>query len=170
MGHGVAVNRVWVNILQQQLDKKKYNYRIVNASIGGDTTLGGLNRLPKALKIHKPAIVILELGGNDGLRGLALNQTRNNIEQMIKIIQVNDIKLLLIGMRLPPNYGPAYTARFKKIYSDMAKKYKLEFLPFMLSGVAGIKAYVQADGIHPNAAAQAHVFTNIWNSLQPIIK
>ncbi|VAW80860.1 Arylesterase precursor [hydrothermal vent metagenome] len=166
MGHGIGLKNLWVTILQQEIKSKKYPYRIVNASIGGDTTLSGLNRLPKSLVAHQPQIVILELGANDGLRGLPLKQTKLNIEKMIKIIRQKNIKLLLIGMQLPPNYGPAYTEKFKLIYYELAKKYQVQFLPFMLTGVAGIKNYVQADGIHPNAPAQPLVFNNIWKKLK----
>lgn len=170
MGHGIGLKSLWVSLLRKHLRVKKYPYRIVNASIGGDTTLSGLNRLPKSLLDHKPDIVILELGANDGLRGLSLIQTRLNIEQMIKIIRQKKVKILLIGMQLPPNYGPAYTEKFKLIYIELAKKYKVQFLPFMLTGVAGVKHFVQADGIHPNAPAQPFVFKNIWSKLRLMIE
>lgn len=170
MGHGVALNNIWVTILKNHLFQKNYPYKIVNASIGGDTTLSGLNRLPNSLKQHKPKIVILELGANDGLRGLSLKQIRTNIEKMIKLIQAQKTQVLLIGMQLPPNYGPAYTKKFKQIYADLASKYNVQFLPFMLTGVAGIRNYVQADGIHPNTQAQPFVFRNVWGKLEVMLE
>ena len=169
MGYGVALKNIWVTILQKHLLQNKYPYQIVNASIGGDTTLSGLNRLPKSLKQYKPKIVILELGANDGLRGLPLKQTRINIEKMIKLIRHQKIDVLLIGMQLPPNYGPSYTKKFKQIYFDLARKYNVRFLPFMLTGVAGIRNYVQADGIHPNRQAQPFVFKNVWAKLESML-
>jgi len=169
MGYGITLKSLWVNILQKQLQLNKYPHRIVNSSIGGDTTLSGLNRLPKSLLRHKPELVILELGANDGLRGLSLIQTSKNLDKMIQIIQKHKIKILLIGMKLPPNYGPAYTEKFKQIYVNLAKKYKIQLLPFMLSGVAGIKNYTQADGMHPNEKAQPFVYKNIWAKLEPML-
>ncbi len=169
MGYGIDLKNLWVTLLQKHLVLNKLRYQLVNASIGGDTTLSGLNRLPKTLIDHRPEIVILELGANDGLRGLSLKQTQINIEQMIKIIRQKNRKILLIGMQLPPNYGPAYTEKFKLIYRQLAKKYKVQFLPFMLTGVAGVKNFVQADGMHPNAAAQPLVFKNIWSKLKLMI-
>ena len=170
MGYGVALKNIWVTILKKHILQNNYPYKIVNASIGGDTTLSGLNRLPNSLIQHKPKIVILELGANDGLRGLSLQQTRINIEKMIKLIRGKKIQVLLIGMQLPPNYGPAYTKKFKQIYFDLANKYNVEFLPFMLTGVAGIRNYVQADGIHPNTQAQPFVFRNIWGKLEAMLE
>jgi acyl-CoA thioesterase-1 len=170
VGHGVPLNKGWAFILQQQLQKQKLPYRLVNASIGGDTTSSGVVRLPRALKKHKPVIVVLELGGNDGLRGLSLQQTRQNLDKMIVLIKQKKIKLLLVGIKLPPNYGPAYTEKFHQIYFDLARKHNVPLLPFMLDGVAGYKKLMQEDGIHPNTRAQPLVFNNIWKYLQKLIQ
>ena len=170
MGHGVPYNKGWVFILQQHLQKRNSNYRIINASIGGDTTSSGVSRLPRTLKKHSPVIVVLELGGNDGLRGLSLAQTRKNMETMITSIKQARVKLLLVGIKLPPNYGPDYTKKFHAMYHELAKKYDVPLLPFLLDGVAGYKSLMQRDGIHPNIKAQPVVFKNVWGHLQKLMK
>ena len=169
MGHGVPYNKGWAFILQQHLAKQKPPYRLINASIGGDTTSSGVVRLPQTLARHQPAVVVLELGGNDGLRGLSLEQTRNNLDKMITMIKQKHIRLLLVGIRLPPNYGQDYTKKFHQIYHDLAAKHAVPLLPFMLEGVAGYKALMQQDGIHPNTKAQQLVFENVWKYLQKLL-
>lgn len=172
MGHGLAHHESWVELLSKRLKKRNKNYTVVNASIGGDTTASGLSRLPAALKKYKPALVILELGGNDGLRGLDLAQMEKNLAAMIRLCQLNQAKILLVGIEIPPNYGPIYTKQFKAVYLKLAQRYQrqLSFLPFLLANIAGKEKYMQADGIHPNKAAQEIILQNVWQYLAPMLK
>jgi acyl-CoA thioesterase I len=169
-GYGVAVNATWVALLERRLSNQGYGYRVVNASISGDTTGGALNRLPRALELHRPAIVILELGGNDGLRGLPLKQVRANFEAMLTQIKTRGAKPVLIGMRMPTNYGAAYTEGFYSLYGVLAKKYEAPHLDFFLDKVALDPELMQADGIHPTAAAQPILLDNVWPVLEPLLK
>jgi len=169
-GYGVAVNATWVALLERRLTNQGYGYRVVNASISGDTTGGALNRLPRALELHRPAVVILELGGNDGLRGLPLKQVRANFEAMLTQIKANGAKPVLIGMRMPTNYGPAYADGFHALYGQLAKKYDVPHLDFFLDKVALDPELMQADGIHPTTKAQPILLDNIWPVLKPLLK
>ncbi len=169
-GYGVAVNATWVALLERKLTQEGYGYQVVNASISGDTTGGALNRLPRALELHKPAIVILELGGNDGLRGLPLKQVRANFEAMLKQIQALPAKVVLIGMRMPTNYGPAYADGFHALYGELAKQYGVQHLDFFLDKVALDPELMQADGIHPTAQAQPILLDNMWPVLEPLLQ
>jgi len=169
-GYGVAVDATWVALLQRRLTNEGYGYRVVNASISGDTTGGALNRLPRALELHHPAIVVLELGGNDGLRGLPLKQVRANFEAMLAKIKAAGAQPVLIGMRMPTNYGPAYADGFHALYGELASKYDAPHLDFFLDGVALESELMQADGIHPTAQAQPILLDNVWPVLQPILK
>ena len=169
-GYGVAVDATWVALLQRRLTNEGYGYRVVNASISGDTTGGALNRLPRALELHHPAIVVLELGGNDGLRGLPLKQVRANFEAMLGKIKATGAQPVLIGMRMPTNYGPAYADGFHALYGELASKYDAPHLDFFLDGVALESELMQADGIHPTAQAQPILLDNVWPVLQPILK
>lgn len=169
-GYGVAVDATWVALLERRLTNQGYGYRVVNASISGDTTGGALNRLPRALELHKPAIVILELGGNDGLRGLPLKQVRANFEAMLKQITVRGAKPVLIGMRMPTNYGPDYADGFHALYGELARKYDAPHLDFFLDKVALDPDLMQADGIHPTTQAQPIMLDNVWPVLKPILK
>lgn len=168
-GYGIELEQSWVALLQKRLKQEGYSYRVVNASISGDTTSAGLRRLPMALKQYLPAIVILELGGNDGLRGLSLGRTRDNLEQMVKLSRQVNAKVLLLGMRIPPNYGSQYTKGFEEIYRDLVKQYSLAFLPFFLEGVEG-RQWMQADGIHPTAEAQPVLVRNVWPVLKDLLE
>lgn len=168
-GYGIPLKKSWVSLLQARLDKNKYRYKVVNASISGDTSSSGLSRLPTALVVHKPEIVILELGGNDGLRGLPIEQTKKNLNHMLKILKSKEIKILLVGIRLPPNYGPVYTQTFQMIYKDLARIHKVHLLGFLLEGVAGYKNYMQDDGIHANSEGQPKINNNIWKKLEPLL-
>lgn len=170
MGHGLAYQDSWVSLLAQRLAQKNSSYQVINASIGGDTTASGLARLPATLARSKPVIVVLELGGNDGLRGLDLKQTDSNLSAMIEIIQRHNSKVLLVGIQIPPNYGQFYTKQFKNIYQSLEKRYAVSFLPFLLSGVAGDSQYMLDDGIHPNKQAQKIIVENVWRYLLPLIK
>jgi len=169
-GYGVAVNATWVALLQRRLSDQGYGYRVVNASISGDTTGGASSRLPRALEVHRPAIVVLELGGNDGLRGLPLKQVRANFEAMLARIAAVGAKPLLIGMRMPTNYGPAYAEGFHALYGELATKYQAPHVDFFLDRVALDPSLMQADGIHPNARAQPILLDNMWPKLQPLLK
>lgn len=169
-GYGVAKESSWSHLLEQRLKEKAYSHTLVNASISGETSAGGLARLPAALAAHKPSVVILELGANDGLRGLDINAMRSNLEAMVLAIRKTGAKVLLIGMRMPPNFGPFYTQKFQATFSDLAKKHKLAFLPFMLEGFADKPDLFQSDGLHPQASAQQLVLDNIWPHLQVLLK
>lgn len=161
--YGIPVEKGWVNLLQEKLGDK---YTVVNGSISGETTAGGLTRLPDALKAHKPAYVLLELGANDGLRGIALDEMRANLEQMIKLAQAADAKVVLIGIKLPPNYGPAFNDKFDAAYVGLAQQYALPLVPFLLEGVADNWDLMQADGLHPTAEAEPKVLENVWKVLE----
>jgi len=169
-GYGVAVDSTWVALLQKRLAAQGYGYRVVNASISGDTTGGARARLPRALELHKPAVVILELGGNDGLRGLPLRQVRENFEFLIERCQAAGAKVVLVGMRMPPNYGAAYADGFHALYGELAKRYGTALLGFFLDGVALDEKLMQADGIHPTAAAQPRLLDNLWPVLSQVLE
>lgn len=166
--YGIDIKQGWVALLQERLQKDKLDYDVINASISGDTTSNGLARLPNVLK-DKPAIVILELGANDGLRGLPLNIIKNNLAKMIELIKKNNSKVILIGLRLPPNYGAAYTEQFQTTYKKLAEKYKISYLPFLLESVDNHRDLFQSDGLHPTAAAQERIEENVWGVLKPLL-
>lgn len=169
-GYGIEMRDGWVTLLQQRLTKQGYPHAVVNASISGDTTSGGRARLPDALKRHRPQIVILELGGNDGLRGLSLRETRANLEAMIETAKNAGAQVLLVGIHLPPNYGPEFTGKFHAIYHDLARAHNTALVPFLLEGVALTSGLMQPDGIHPRAAAQPRLLDNVWPSLEALLK
>ncbi|HEY5263709.1 MAG TPA: arylesterase [Steroidobacteraceae bacterium] len=170
-GYGLAhVERGWVALLQTRLKTLGYGYQVINASVSGETTAGGLARLPRALELHHPKIVILELGGNDGLRALPVAQMRANLQQMTHLSATAGARVLLLGMRMPPNYGPDFTEQFRKAYSDLAREEKLPLVPFLLSGIALFPNLIQADGIHPNAAGQPKLLENVWPALKPLLR
>ena len=169
-GYGIDVNAGWVNLLQQRLRQQGYPHQLVNASISGDTTSGGRARLPRALALHHPDLVIIELGANDGLRGLSLTSMRANLAAMIKLARAQGAQVLLIGMYLPSNYGPAYTEKFHAVYRDLARELNIPLVPFLLEGVAIKPDLMQADGLHPRAVAQARVLDNVWPLLTPLLR
>jgi len=170
-GYGLPrLEQGWVALLQAKLKDQGYGYQVINASVSGETTAGGLARLPRALSLHRPAIVILELGGNDGLRALPAAQMRGNLSQMVELSTAAGAKVLLLGMRIPPNYGPEYTAQFSEVYSDLAHDEKLPFVPFLLNGIALAPNLMQADGIHPNQSGQPRLLDNVWPALQTLLK
>ncbi len=168
--YGLAQERGWVSLLQQRLTSEKRTYRVINASISGETTSGGLYRIDALLAKHRPAIVILELGANDGLRGLSLAATRSNLETMIQQAKKAHAKVVLIGMRLPPNYGPAYTEQFTELFENLAKKYHIARVPFLLIALTGKREYFQADGLHPTAEAQGLLLDTVWPILKPMTR
>jgi acyl-CoA thioesterase I len=170
-GYGLPrVEQGWVALLQTRLKDQGYGYQVVNASVSGETTAGGLARLPRALMLHHPAIVILELGGNDGLRALPIAQMRANLSRMVELSTAAGAKVLLLGMRIPPNYGPEYASQFSRAYSDLAHDKKLPEVPFLLNGIALSPDLMQADGIHPNPSAQAQLLNNVWPTLKPLLQ
>ncbi|HET7587752.1 MAG TPA: arylesterase [Gammaproteobacteria bacterium] len=168
--HGIPAEAGWVALLSERLEQQGYDYRVVNASISGDTTSGGLARLPAALERHDPAIVILELGGNDGLRGQPVQAMRANLLRMIQLSKQSGARVVLVGVRVPPNYGPVYARRFHQVYLDLAKKTDAALAPKILAGVAQDPDLMQADGIHPVAAAEPKVLNNIWPALEPLLR
>ena len=169
-GYGLAhVEQGWVELLKTRLSALGYGYQVVNASVSGETTAGGLARLPRALELHHPKIVILELGGNDGLRALPVAQMRANLTQMVELATAAGAKTLLVGMRMPPNYGPEYTEQFAMVFSDLARDRKLPVVPFLLTDIALSPTLLQGDDIHPNAAGQPVLLENVWPTLKPLL-
>ena len=170
-GYGLTrVERGWVALLQARLAEQDYGYQVVNASVSGETTAGGLARLPRALLLHRPQIVILELGGNDGLRALPILQMRANLGRMVDLATASGAAVLLVGIRIPPNYGPEYTEGFRQCYIDLARDKKVSFVPFLLNDVAQLPNLMQADGIHPNESGQPTLLANVWPSLKPLLR
>ena len=168
--YGIRVEEGWVSLLQKKLASQGYGYRVVNASVSGETTAGGLTRLPRALERHRPAILILELGGNDALRGLPLDDVRNNLDGMIRKSQAAGARVVLAGMRMPPNYGPRYSREFQAIYADLSRQHELPLIPFVMQDVALDATLMQADGLHPNARAQPLLLEEIWPRLEPLLE
>jgi acyl-CoA thioesterase-1 len=168
--YGLQAEQGWVAQLQRRLQTQGYGYRVVNASVSGETTSGGRNRIARALTQHKPGLVLLELGANDGLRGLPVKETRENLAFMIDAIRRAGSKVLLLGIRIPPNYGPQYTQAFGDIYTGLAKEKKLPLLPFLLEGIALDERFMQPDGLHPNAQGQPLVLANVWPALKPLLE
>lgn len=167
--YGLERDSGWVKLLQQQLDQEGYQYRVQNASISGDTSSGGLSRLPIALNQHQPALVIIELGGNDALRGLALSMTENNLDSMVQLSLDSKAQVLLLGMQIPPNYGPKYAEQFRQLFVNLAAKHSVGLVPFFLAEIATDRQWFQADGIHPNEAAQAALANTVWVELKPLL-
>lgn len=166
---GLETSQGWVSLLQKKLDSERIDHRVVNASISGDTSAGGAARLPALLGEHKPEVVIIELGGNDGLRGQPPAQLQQNLASMVEQSRQVGAKVLVLGMRLPPNYGKRYTDAFARVFSDVAKEQQVPLVPFFLEGVGGVEGMMQADGIHPAAGAQPRLLENVWPSLQPLL-
>jgi len=168
--HNIPAASGWVNLLQQRVKQQiKAPPAIINASISGETTAGALTRLPGLLEKHRPSVVVIELGGNDALRGLTPAQLQGNLEKMIVASQKAGAKVLLLGIDVPPNYGPAYRQRLRQTYAGLAKQYDVPLLPFLLEGVALKPNLMQADGLHPTAAAQPQVLDNVWPLLKPLL-
>ncbi|MBI4400114.1 MAG: arylesterase [Nitrospirae bacterium] len=167
-GLGVSPEEAFPAQLQRRLDAADYQFRVINAGVSGDTTAGGVRRIDWVLS-SRPRIVILELGANDGLRGIDLSQTRANLEQIITRLQAAGVTVVLAGMKLPPNYGPEYTARFAALYPDLARRYRLVSIPFFLEGVAAKTALNQADGIHPTAEGYRVIVDHLMPVLEPLL-
>ena len=168
-GYGLKANESWPALLQSRLAGLGLDTKVVNASVSGETSAGGRSRLPEALARNKPAIVVVALGANDGLRGLPLGMMRDNLLAMVDAAREAGAKVVLVGMRLPPNYGPAYTTKFQNTFNEVAKDRKIPLVPFLLAGIATDPALFQADGIHPVAAAQGRLLDNVWPALKPLL-
>ncbi len=168
--YGLPAKSGWVTLLEERLSQRKFNYRVVNASVSGETSAGGASRIRGLLRQHRPEILILALGANDGLRGLPTAQLEANLETMIRAARQGEVKVLLAGMRMPPNFGPAYTRQFMAVYADLARRYRTAFVPFLLEGFADRPEYFLADGIHPNAAAQPLILERVWTALAPLLR
>lgn len=166
---GLETSQGWVHLLQQRLETEKRDYEVVNASISGDTSAGGLARLPTLLAEHKPDVVIIELGGNDGLRGQPPAQMRQNLAAMVGRSQEADAKVVLLGMRMPPNLGQRYTTAFAQAFDSLAEEKDLPYVPFLLEGVGGVEGMMQADRVHPTAGAQQRLLDNVWPVLEPLL-
>lgn len=169
-GYGIKPAQGWVALLEQRLRDQGYGYRVVNASVSGETSGGGLQRLPRALELHRPAVVIVELGANDGLRGLSVPLTNDNLTKIVAESKKAGAQVLLIGMRLPPNYGPRYTNDFMKMYREIATGSKVPLVPFLLQSVALKPELMQSDGLHPTAPAQPALLDTVWPQLKPMLK
>lgn len=170
--YGIARGTGWVALLDAQLQKDHPNWQVVNASISGDTTAGGLARLPHLLKQHQPQLVVIELGGNDALRGFSLKRTEDNLVKMIRACQAIKAKVLLVGMQVPPNYGAAYASDFTRLFARISKQHQTALVPFLLAGVADDKdptALFQADRIHPRAEAHPRILANVWAVLKKML-
>ena len=166
---GLDTRQGWVALLEQRLKNEGFSDKVVNASISGDTSAGGQARLPALLAEHKPSLVVLELGGNDGLRGQLPTQLQQNLASMIDKSRAAGAKVLLLGMQLPPNYGARYTKAFAQVYSDLAKEKDVPLVPFFLEGVGGHPELMQADGIHPAQAGQGQLLENAWPAIKPLL-
>ena len=168
-GYGITVKEGWVNLLTQRLASEGYGYKVINASVTGETTQGGVSRLPRVLELHRPEIVIVELGGNDGLRGLPLNASRENLQRTITLARGAGAKVLLVGMMIPPNYGPRYGQEFRDMFGALATRNSVALVPFLLDEVALNPEFMQEDGIHPNAKGQPRMLENLWPGLKPLL-
>lgn len=169
-GYGIDPGQGWVALLQKRLEAGGYGYRVVNASISGDTTTGGLARLPRALALHRPAIVFIELGGNDGLRATPAAVVRDNLSAMARLALEAGARVILAGMEIPPNYGPRYTAEFAAVYPAVSRALDTALVPFFLDKVALDATLMQGDGIHPNAAAQPRLLDNAWPAIEQAMR
>jgi acyl-CoA thioesterase-1 len=168
--YGLGNGQGWVELLNRKLAADGYRYRVVNASISGDTTAGGRTRLPPLLAQHRPAIVVIELGGNDALRGGKLATTRDNLDAMVTAAKAAGAQVLVVGMEIPPNYGPAYAREFRDLFTSVAKAHKVALVPSFFAGFGEDLGMFQADRIHPTAQAQAHLLNNVWPVLKPMLR
>lgn len=168
--YGLKRGSGWVRLLQDQLVAEGFPHRIVNASISGETTAGGLSRLEPLLKKHRPSLVLFQLGANDGLRGLAVSQTERNLSQMIALADAYGAQSVIIGIRMPPNYGKEYSAQFDGLFARLGLLHQASVVPFLLEGFAEDRKFFQADGIHPNESAQPRMLTSVWRALAPVLR
>jgi acyl-CoA thioesterase-1 len=170
-GYGLThVEEGWVELLRAKLKDEGYGYQVINASVSGETTAGGLARLPRALEMHHPQVVIIELGGNDGLRALPIDQMRTNLAKMVDLSVATGARVLILGMLIPPNYGPQYTEQFKAAFPEVGRDKKVPVVPFFLADIAMTPALIQADGVHPNELGQPKLLQNAWPALRPLLR
>lgn len=167
--YGIDTNAGWVQMLEHKINSSNLPYKVVNASISGDTTTGGSQRLPLLLENYKPVIVILELGANDGLRGFPLDLIHHNLKSMIELCHDSNASVVLAGIKIPPNYGRKYTDRFYSIYNELSKMPSVEYVPFLLEGVGGVSGMMQDDGLHPNEKGQIVILDNVWSELKQLL-
>lgn len=167
--YGLAADQGWVSLLGQRLEQTRSDWQVINASVSGETTGGGAGRFDRALQTHKPSVVILELGANDALRGLPLEQAEANLQNMIDKSTAAGAKVLLVGIEIPPNYGPDYTEMLRLMYRTLVANNDVAFLPFLLEPIAGDLANFQADGLHPVADAQPKILDHVWAALEPVL-
>jgi acyl-CoA thioesterase-1 len=168
--YGLAQNAGWAALLQARLQQKRLDYTVSNVSVSGETTSGGATRIADALKAHKPRVIIVELGANDGLRGLPPQEMRANLAKIVSASRRARARVLLVGMRMPPNYGETYTRQFAEVYADVAREYKTALVPYLLQGMDQRRELFQADDMHPTAAAQPILLENVWKALLPLLK
>lgn len=168
-GYGLEPEQGWVTLLKDRLERKGFPYQVVNASISGDTSAGGAARITEALKQHRPDILILELGANDGLRGLSPSAMKDNLNSIVRQAKEAGSKVLLLGMQMPPNYGPRYTERFTAVYRELAQEHQLPEPPFLLEKVALEPQMMQSDNLHPNAKGQPLLLETVWPALRPLL-
>ncbi len=168
--YNMELRQAWPSLLQDRLNKDGYDWKVFNSSITGDTTEGGLTRLPRLLERYRPAIVIVELGGNDGLRGLPLEVTRSNLREMIVLSQAGGARVVLTGIRIPPNYGARYVDQFENMYAELAGEYGTGLVPFFMEGIALVPGMMQADGVHPSIEAQTVLLDNLWPIIEPAVQ
>jgi acyl-CoA thioesterase-1 len=169
-GYGLAhIDQGWVGMLREKLKGEGYGYEVINASVSGETTAGGLARLPRALEVHHPQIMILELGANDGLRALPIDQMRANLGEMVDRAGRAGVRVLLLGMRIPPNYGPEYSEKFYSTFAEVARAKNVPLVPFLMTDVALDPALIQADGMHPNERGQPKLLATVWSALKPLL-
>lgn len=167
--YGLPIEKGWVALMEAKLAQKFPRCAVINASVSGETTAGGKARLAALLKTHQPSLMILELGANDGLRGLPLNAMKGNLVSMVDLAQAEGAQTLLVGIQIPPNYGPSYSQRFAQVFEEVAKAKRLPLVPFMLEGFAEDPNAFQVDGIHPNSGSQPIILNNIWSKLEPVL-
>ncbi len=167
--YGINIDYGWVSLLQNRLTQEKQPYRVINASISGDTSIGGLNRLPLLLNQYQPEIVIVELGGNDGLRGLPVKTLKHNLQKIIELSLENNSQVILAGIKIPPNYGMRYTEMFYQVYTQLENEYPIVLIPFLLDGIGDNVELMQADGLHPTKQAQSTILEIVWKKLNPLL-
>ncbi|WP_421868879.1 arylesterase [Motiliproteus sp.] len=168
-GYGLEPGRGWTSLLEQRLSAEGSPLRVINASVSGDTTSGGLSRLPSLLQQYRPQVLVIELGGNDGLRGTPLKLIESNLHQLVALGQQSGAEVVLLGMRIPPNYGPRYSNGFYQLFSRVGEASGIAYLPFFLEGIGGVPELMQADGIHPNTQAQPKLLELAWRTLAPLL-
>jgi len=168
--YGLGRQEGWATLLQERLKQKRFDYSVVNASISGETTSGGATRIGEALDRVKPAVVIIALGGNDGLRGLPTSQMKANLSRMVEAAQARSARVLLVGIRVPPNYGARYAREFEAAFVEVAARHRVALVPYILKGVGERRELMQEDNIHPTAAAQPRILDNIWPRLEPLLE